>query len=214
VRGEPQPNSRDNILPLQLQSDSGSSCNRYTLRVATIECFRPILYYPFSCNRTIVWVAIYVHSELQILSAPAVLPDNTLPVQLQLDSGSSCNRCTLWVTNTKCFRLIQYYPFSCNRIVVRVAIEVHSELQILGFQWFHLVSGLQLEDPNNCNLVVVFVAMGCKPQPNSRDNILPLQLQSDSGSSCNQYTLRVANIECFRLILYPTCIPNMLFYSS
>jgi hypothetical protein len=137
-----QPNSCDNILPLQLQSDSGSSCNRYIIRVANIECFCPILYYCFSCNRTVVLVAIDVHFELQILSAPVIPPNNILPVHLQPNNGSSCNRCTLRVANSKCFRLIQYYPFICNRIVVRVGIEVHSKLQILIFQGFHLVSGL------------------------------------------------------------------------
>jgi hypothetical protein len=48
----------------------------------------------------------------------------------------------LRVANTECFRLILYYPFSCNQTVVRVAIDVHSELQILSFEGFHLVSGL------------------------------------------------------------------------
>jgi hypothetical protein len=148
------------VLPLQLQPDSGSSCNWYTVRVTNTKCFRLILYYPFSCNRTVVRVAIDAHSELQILSAsvwyyttPSVvarywfelqliytpsckywmlLPDTVLPVPLQPDSGLSCNWYTLQLANTKCFRLILYYPFSCNWIVVRVAIDVHYELQILS----------------------------------------------------------------------------------
>jgi hypothetical protein len=188
----------DNILLLQLQPDSDSICNWYTLRVANTKYFRLILYYHFSCNRTVVRVANDVHSKLQILSAsvwycttPSVAtgqlfelqsmytpsckywvlpPDTVLPLSLQPDNGSSCNRCTFLVANTECFRLmlyysfslqpdncnwytlrvanskcsrlILYYPFSCNRIVVRVAIDVHSELQILIFQGFHLVRSL------------------------------------------------------------------------
>jgi hypothetical protein len=48
----------DTALPLQLQPDSGSSCNRCTLWVANTEYFRLILYYTFSCNPTVVRVAI------------------------------------------------------------------------------------------------------------------------------------------------------------
>jgi hypothetical protein len=117
------------------------------------------IYYPFICNPTVVqvaidihselqilsasaWdsttpsvatglrVAIDIHSELQILSAPAVPLDNILPVQLQPDSGSSCNWYTLRVANTKCFCLILYYPFRCNPIMVQVAFDVHFELQL------------------------------------------------------------------------------------
>jgi hypothetical protein len=36
------------------------------------------------------------------------------------------------VANTECFRLILYYPFCYNRIVVQVAIDIHSELQVLS----------------------------------------------------------------------------------
>jgi hypothetical protein len=126
--------------PLQLQPDSSSSCNWYTLWVANTERFRLILYHPlscnqlvvrvaidvhselqipsaFSCNRTVVRVAINVHSELQILRASAWYY-TTPPLQLQPDSGSSCNWYTLRVANTKRFRLILYYPFSCNPTVV------------------------------------------------------------------------------------------------
>jgi hypothetical protein len=65
--------------------------------------------------------------------------DIVLPLLLQSDSGLSCNRCTLRVANTKFFRLI-LHPFCW--IVVQVAIDIHSEFQILSFQGFHLVSGL------------------------------------------------------------------------
>jgi hypothetical protein len=89
---------------------------------------------PFSCNPTVVRVAVDIHSVLQILSATA---DTVLPLQLQPDSGSSCNWYTLWVVNTKCFYLILYYPFSCNLTVVQVATR--------------LLSQLQLEDATTCN---------------------------------------------------------------
>jgi hypothetical protein len=163
----------DTILPLQSQPDSGSSCNWYTLGVANTKCCCLILYYPFSCNPRDVWDVIYIHSVLQILSGHTWYCTTT---RLQPDSGSSCNRCTLWVTNieclilqpdsgsscnwytprvanTECFHLILYYPFSCNPTVVRVVINLHSELQILNAstwycntpsvaigQWFELQS--------------------------------------------------------------------------
>jgi hypothetical protein len=176
----------------------GSCCNQFTLRVANTECFRLIIYYPFNCNQIVVQVTIdftlrvanneyvrlilYYPLQLQPNSGSScnqfTLPsckyrvlslDNILPLQLQPDSGSSCNRCTLRVANTECFLLIIYYPFSCNPIVVRVAIDVHSELQIRSDSaWYYTT----------------------------------LQLQLDSGSSCNRCTLRVANTECFHLILY------------
>jgi hypothetical protein len=211
----------DIVLPLQLQLHSDSSCNRCTLWVANTECFRLILYYPFSCNPTVVWVAIDIHSELQILSASAwyyttpsvatrqslelqfiytlsckilsacawyytplsvatrqwfelqsmytlsckywvLLHDTIPPLQLKPNSGSSYNRCTLRVANTKCFRLI---------------------LQ----QWFEL----QLIHTPSCKYWVL-----------PPDTILPLQLQPNSGLRCNRCTFRVANTECFHLILY------------
>jgi hypothetical protein len=144
----------DTVLPLQLQPDSGLSCNRCTLRVANTKCFRLILY-PFICNPTMIRVATDIHSELQILMLP---PYVVLPLHLQLDSGSSCNRymfrvantkcfrlrlqlqsdsgdsgsscnrCTLRVANNECFRLILYCHFNCNPIVVGVAIDICSEL--------------------------------------------------------------------------------------
>jgi hypothetical protein len=94
-----------------------------------------------SCNCTTPSVAIGQWFELQSMYTPSckywvLPPDTVLPLQLQPDSGSSCNRCTLRVANTECFRLVLYYPFRCNQIVIRVAIDVHSELQILRFQVF------------------------------------------------------------------------------
>jgi hypothetical protein len=150
----------DAKLPLQLQPDSGSSCNWYTLHVANTKCSRLIMYYPFSCNRTMVRVANDVHSELQILSASAwycttslvateqlfelqsiytpsckywvLPPDTVIPISLQPDSGWNCNRCTFRVANTEFFRLMLNYPSSCNPTEVRVAIDIHSKLQILS----------------------------------------------------------------------------------
>jgi hypothetical protein len=183
----------DTVLPLQLQPDSGTSCNQFTLRVANTECFSLIIYYPFSCNLTVIRVAIDVHPELQILSAS---PDTVLLIQLQPDSDSICNWCTDRVANIECFawncttpsvairqwfelqsmytpsckywvlRLILYYPFSCNLTVPRVAIDVHSELQY----WV--------------------LRLIC---------VLSLQLQPDGGSSCNRCTLRVANTKLLRI---------------
>jgi hypothetical protein len=122
----------DNILPLQLLTDNGSSCNWYTLLVANTKCFRLILQpnSGSSCNRYTLRVANWV------------LPPNTiLPLQLQPHRGSSCNQCTLWVANTECFRMILYYPFSCNPTEVWVAIDVHSELQILSaYTWYYTTS--------------------------------------------------------------------------
>jgi hypothetical protein len=136
-------------------------------------------------------------------------PDTILPLQLQPNRGSSCNRCTLWVANTECFRMILYYLFSCNPTEVRVAIDVHSEFQILSAytrycttslvaieQWFELHSTYTL----SCNYWVL-----------PPDAVLSLQLQPDSGSSCNLCTLRVANTmfsrispsEWFALYIFP-----------
>jgi hypothetical protein len=96
------------VLPLQLQSDTCSSCNRCTLRVASTKCFRLILYYPS--------VATGQWFELQSMYTPsckyrALPPDTVLHLQLQPDSGSSCNWYTLWVANIKHFHLIVYHPF-------------------------------------------------------------------------------------------------------
>jgi hypothetical protein len=127
-----------------------SSCNQCTPWVANNEYFCLILYYPFNCNLTIARVAINLHSSCK----HRVLPSDTIPpLQLQPDSCSSCNRCKLQVANTECFRITRYHPFSCNWTVVQVAIDVHSELQILSAsawycttpsvatrQWFELQS--------------------------------------------------------------------------
>jgi hypothetical protein len=120
----------DTILPLQLQPDSGSSCNWYTRRVANTKCFRLIF-----C--TTPSVAIEQWIELQSMYTPSckywVLQlDTVLLIKLQPDSGSYCNWYTLRVANTECFRLILYYPFHCNRIAVWVVIDAHSELRILS----------------------------------------------------------------------------------
>jgi hypothetical protein len=128
------------------------------------------MYYPFNCNKAVVRVAIDVHSELQILSAIAwyyitpsvatrrwfvlqsmytpsckywvLLPDTVLSLQLQPDIVSSCNRCTLLVANNEYLHMIMYYPFSCNHTVVRVVIDVHSELQILSPSAWYCITPL------------------------------------------------------------------------
>jgi hypothetical protein len=131
----------DIALPHQLQLDSCLSCNWCILGVTNTECLHLILYYLFRCNRTVVQVAIDVHSELQLLSASACI----IPLQLQPDSGSSCNWYTLWVVNSKCSRLILYYLFSCNRIVVWVVIDLNSELQILSASaWYCIFYRMKL----------------------------------------------------------------------
>jgi hypothetical protein len=107
------------ITCLELQLKCLRSCNWVAYRVATgvlvelqLKCLR-------SCNWSACWVA------------------TVLTLQLQPDSGSSCNQCTLRVANTDWFRLILYYSFRCNPIVVRVAIDIHYELQILSAPaWF------------------------------------------------------------------------------
>jgi hypothetical protein len=125
----------------------------------------------FSCNRTVVRVAIDVHSEMQILSDSAWYC-TAPPLQLQPDCGPSCNWYTLWVANTEHFHLILYYPFSCNPTVVRVAIGTHSELQILN------------PHPFSC---------GCSSTCPS--------VATEQCSSCNRCPLRVANTEWFHLIV-------------
>jgi hypothetical protein len=102
-----------------------------------------------SCNWHTLWVANTERFHLILV-----------PLQLQPNSSSSCNWYTLRVANTKCFWLIMYYPFSCNRIVVWVAIDVHFELQIPSFrilprEWWHK---LQLVHDTSCNWSVYRVA--------------------------------------------------------
>jgi hypothetical protein len=132
---------------------SGSSCNQCTLRVA--NKLTPDTVFRFSCNLTVVRVAINVHFELQIPSAsawyyttPSVINVHSeleilsasawyiLPLQssvatrqrfeLQLTYTPSCKYWML-LPNT-----VLPYPFSCNRTMVRVAIDIHSKLQILS----------------------------------------------------------------------------------
>jgi hypothetical protein len=97
--------------------------------------------------------------------------------QLQLEHHLQLQPTTIWVAidicfdfvNNEYFRLIFCTTSSvCNLAVVRVAINVHSKLQILS------ASALYCTTP-------------------------PLQLQLDNGSSCNWYTLWVANTERFCL---------------
>jgi multisubunit Na+/H+ antiporter MnhE subunit len=215
----------DTILPLQLQPGTGSSCNWYTLRVASTKFFRLILY-PFSCNPIVVRVAIDIHSELQILSAyvwyyttPSVATRQWFELQilsasvwycttllLQSDSGSSCNWYTLRVASTKFFRLI-LYPFSCNPIVVRAAIDIHSELQILSaYVWYYTTPSVATRQWFELQSIYTFELQILSA---SVWYCTTLLLQSDIGSSCNWYTLRVASTKFFRLILYPfSCNPD------
>jgi hypothetical protein len=89
-----------NRLDLLLQQVHGISCNHNVRQlVHGISCNHG-KYLPFSCNLTVVWVAIDVHFELQILSGSH---DTVLIIQLQPDSDSICNWCTLRVANTECF---------------------------------------------------------------------------------------------------------------
>jgi hypothetical protein len=173
------------VLPtaIQLQPDSGSSCKWCTLWVANTECFRLIMYYPTPSVATRQWF------ELQLIYTPsckywALPPDTILPLQLQPNSGSSCNWYTLWVANTKCFRLILYYPFSCNRTTIRVAIDVHFELQILSFrisprEWWQK---LQLVHDTSCNWSAYRVATSVLVELQSK---CFEELQLRCLSSCN-----------------------------
>jgi multisubunit Na+/H+ antiporter MnhE subunit len=195
------------------------------------------MHYPFSCNLIVVWVAIDIHSELQILSASAwyyFTPSVATQQWFELQSmyTSSCN--------IECFCLILYYPFCCNWTVVWVATDVHFKLQILrSYAWYYTPSAttrqwfkLQSIYTSSCKLILnasawycttPSVATGqwfelqsmytssCKYWVLSSDTVLPLLLQSDSGSSCNCYTLRVASTKFFRLIVYPfSCNPTVV----
>jgi hypothetical protein len=152
-----------------------------------------------------------------------VLPPDTIPLYLQPGNDLSCNWYTFRVATTKCFRLMLYYPFICNSIVVRVAIDICSELQILSVSTYafscnptvvrvaiDVHSELQIlsasawyyTTPFSCNPTLVRVAIDIHFELHILRDVLLLQLQPDSGSSCNRCTLRVANNECFRLILY------------
>jgi hypothetical protein len=157
-----------------------------------------------------------------------VPPDTILPFQLQPDSDLCCNWYTLRVANTKRFRLILYHPFSCNWTVVRFAIDVHSELQILSASpwycttlsvvtgpWFELQSMYTLSCKYwvllSDTVLPLLVATGqwfelqtmctlsCKYWVLPPNIVLPLPLQPDSGSSCNRCTLQDANIEFSRI---------------
>jgi hypothetical protein len=136
-----------------------------------------------------------------------VLPfDTILPLQLQPGTGSSCNWYTLRVESTKFFRLI-LYPFSCNPIVVRVAIDIHSELQILSaYVWYYTTPSVATRQWFELQSIYTFELQILSA---SVWYCTTLLLQSDIGSSCNWYTLRVASTKFFRLILYPfSCNPD------
>jgi hypothetical protein len=171
------------VLPpaLELQPDSGLSCNRCTLHVANTKYFRLILSTP--------WVETRQWIELQLIYTLSckywmLTSDTILPLELQPNSGLSCNWYTpesqilsafVWycttpsvatgqwfelqfiysrVANTKCFRLTLYYPFSCNRTVVRVALDAQSELRILSAFVSYYTT------PFSCNPALVRVAIG------------------------------------------------------
>jgi hypothetical protein len=106
-----------------------------------------------------------------------VLPPDTIPLYLQPDNDLSCNWYTLRVANTKCFRLMLYYPFICNSIVVRVAIDICSELQILSASAYAF----------SCNPTVVRVAIDVHSK---------LQILS---ASAWYYTPSAATRQCFEL---------------
>jgi hypothetical protein len=114
-----------------------------------------------------VWVAIDIHSELQILSASAwycttplvaygqwfevqsmhtpsckdwvLPPDNVTPLQLQSDSGSGCNRGELQIMSASAW----YYSTS---VATGQCFELQSMYTLSCKYWvfkdFHLVSGL------------------------------------------------------------------------
>jgi hypothetical protein len=82
-----------------------------------------ILYDPFNCNWTVVWVAIVVYSELQILSA------------------YTCY-CTLSVATRQWFKLQSMYTLSCKFwSAYWLATEVLVDLQLVAteaFLWLQL----------------------------------------------------------------------------
>jgi hypothetical protein len=127
-----------------------SFCNRTVVRVANdvhsklqvLSASAWYLYYPISCNWTVVWVAIYAYSELQILSASTWYC--TTPIvatgqwfKLQSMSIPSCKNSVL---------LPDTIPFNCNLTVVRVAIDIHIELQMLSVPaWYWNTSSVATE---------------------------------------------------------------------
>jgi hypothetical protein len=83
------------MLPSNTLLTHPFSCNRIVVRVANTKCFCLILYYPFSYNWTVVWVAIDVHFELQILSF-RISPREWWH-KLQLKCLPCCNLSACWV---------------------------------------------------------------------------------------------------------------------
>jgi hypothetical protein len=110
---------------------------------------------------------IDVHSQLQILSASA----------WYCTTPSVATEQRFQIAINQYFCLILNYLFSCcNQIVVRVAIDLHSALQIMSASAWYCTTP---------------------------------SVATDSGSSCNWCTLRVANTEFFCLILYwETWVPT------
>jgi hypothetical protein len=130
--------------------------------------------------------------------------------------------CKYWV-----LRLILYYSFSCNRIVIQFAIDVHTELQILSVSPETVLPLLLQPDSdsscNRCTLQVTntecfawycttpsvatwrwhklqsMYTLSCKYWVLRLIFVLPLQLQPNGGSSCNRCTLRVANTKLLRI---------------
>jgi ferredoxin len=139
-------------------------------------------------------------------------PDTVIPLQLRPNKDSNCNRCTIWVANNEYFRLILNYPFSCcNQTVVRVAIDLHSKLQIMcASAWYCTTPSVAIGQWFELQSMYTPI---CKYWMLPPDTILPLQLQPNNDSNCNQCTLRVANNEYFRLILnYPSVVATRQWF--
>jgi hypothetical protein len=139
----------------ELQPECLMSCNsfdknykNYMSRVATevheelqLECLP-------CCNRSACWVAIRlikIYKNYMTRVASEVLEELQLKCLLSCDSSDTNNKrlhvqtCN-WSTWGVAIEVlaILYYPFSCNRTVVRVAIDAHSELQILSASvWYY-----------------------------------------------------------------------------
>jgi hypothetical protein len=133
----------------------------------------------FSCNLTVFRVAINIHSELQILSAsvwyyttPSVANPTVVRVAIDIHSELQILSAFAWyyttpsiatkqwselqsMHNPSCKYWVLPYPFSCNWIVVRVAIDIHYELQILSFftSCNHCIIG-------SCNQCIFRVVIG------------------------------------------------------
>jgi hypothetical protein len=125
---------------LQLQPDSGPGWNWYTLRVANIERFRPILCYPFSCNLKAVRVAnsevaTSTMADLQPGAQPthwsarrvAIEVLSVLQLECLLSYNLSDKNYKIYTSRlaTEAFEELQLKCFpSCNRSAYWVAIEM------------------------------------------------------------------------------------------